>query len=113
MDSCRNIPLYDPLEVTKLLFGIKLSQNHPLNYRRVSKMTHDFEKFRETREKGNEAVLATKSLTTKRVYSLDKQAYGDGALDKGTGTTWAGSFHGAQKQRLYRLSLTTGRRTGL
>lgn len=47
-------------------------------------MTHDFENFREQREKGNAAVLATDSLTTKRIFSMDKQAYADGALDKGT-----------------------------
>ncbi len=47
-------------------------------------MAHNFEKFRENREKGNQAVLDTKNLTTKRIFSLDKQAYNDGALDKGT-----------------------------
>ncbi len=45
---------------------------------------HPFEAFRTKREKGNEAVLKTDNLTIKRLFSLDKQTYNDGALDKGT-----------------------------
>ena len=43
-------------------------------------MPHPFEAFRERREKGNSAVLETQSLVIKRLYSLDKNTYGDGAL---------------------------------
>lgn len=45
---------------------------------------HPFEAFRKKRQRGNEAVLKTDNLVIKRLFSLDKQAYGDGALDKGT-----------------------------
>ncbi len=44
-------------------------------------MTHPFETFRQKRLEGNEKALATENLLTKRFFSLDKQAYGDGALD--------------------------------
>ena len=47
-------------------------------------MTHPFETFRAKRQAGNDKVLATDNLLTKRFFSLDKQAYGDGALDAGT-----------------------------
>ncbi len=43
-------------------------------------MTHPFEAFREKRKQGNERLLDTKNLLTKRFVSLDKQAYSDGAL---------------------------------
>ncbi len=47
-------------------------------------MTHPFETFRTQRNEGNEAILKTKNLITKRVFSLDKQTYSDGKLSKGT-----------------------------
>ena len=43
-------------------------------------MTHRFQTFREKRQRGNENLLKTKNLVTKRFISLDKQAYADGAL---------------------------------
>lgn len=43
-------------------------------------MTHPFEEFREKRQRGNEKLIETKNLVTKRLVSLDKQAYADGAL---------------------------------
>lgn len=43
-------------------------------------MTHPFEDFRQKREQGNQALLDKAGLVTKRLMSLDKQAYGDGAL---------------------------------
>ncbi|MCW8878072.1 MAG: carboxymuconolactone decarboxylase family protein [Kangiellaceae bacterium] len=43
-------------------------------------MSHPFEEFREKRQQGNERLLDTKNLVTKRFVSLDKQAYSDGAL---------------------------------
>ncbi|WP_144393302.1 carboxymuconolactone decarboxylase family protein [Pleionea sediminis] len=47
-------------------------------------MTHPFEEFRAKRKAGNEKALETDNLLTKRFFSLDKQAYGDGALDAKT-----------------------------
>lgn len=47
-------------------------------------MTHAFEEFRKKRLEGNEKALNTDNLLTKRFFSLDKQAYGDGALDAKT-----------------------------
>ena len=47
-------------------------------------MTHPFETFRAQRKAGNEKALDTNNLLTKRFFSLDKQAYGDGALDART-----------------------------
>ncbi|MCO7222899.1 carboxymuconolactone decarboxylase family protein [Pleionea sp. CnH1-48] len=47
-------------------------------------MTHPFETFREKRKAGNEKALDTDNLMTKRFFSLDKQAYGDGALNMKT-----------------------------
>lgn len=47
-------------------------------------MTHDFERFLERRERGNERLLDTESLALKRFMALDKQVYGDGALDTRT-----------------------------
>lgn len=47
-------------------------------------MTHPFEEFREKRKAGNERLLDTQNLLTKRFVSLDKQAYADGALPKET-----------------------------
>ena len=43
-------------------------------------MTHPFEAFLERRENGNEKLLETQSLATKRFMALDKQVYADGAL---------------------------------
>ena len=43
-------------------------------------MSHPFEEFREKRQQGNERLIDTKNLVTKRFVSLDKQAYSDGAL---------------------------------
>lgn len=43
-------------------------------------MKHPFEEFREKRIKGNEKLLNTDNLVTKRFISLDKQAYKEGAL---------------------------------
>lgn len=43
-------------------------------------MKQPFEEFREKRQEGNERLLDTKNLVTKRFVSLDKQAYVDGAL---------------------------------
>ncbi|PIP78466.1 MAG: carboxymuconolactone decarboxylase family protein [Gammaproteobacteria bacterium CG22_combo_CG10-13_8_21_14_all_40_8] len=47
-------------------------------------MPHPFEEYRSKRLEGNEAILKTKNLITKRVFSLDKGTYSDGALSKGT-----------------------------
>ncbi|WP_196138248.1 carboxymuconolactone decarboxylase family protein [Aliikangiella sp. G2MR2-5] len=47
-------------------------------------MQHPFEQFREKRLQGNEKLLETNNLVTKRLMSLDKQAYGDSALPKKT-----------------------------
>ncbi len=47
-------------------------------------MTNAFEAFREKRLAGNEKALNTDNLLTKRFFSLDKQAYGDGALPSDT-----------------------------
>jgi len=47
-------------------------------------MKHDFENFRHLRQQGNEKVLETDSLTIKRIFSLDKQAYKEHTLPKGT-----------------------------
>ncbi|TQV76892.1 carboxymuconolactone decarboxylase family protein [Aliikangiella marina] len=47
-------------------------------------MSHEFEKFREKRLKGNAKLLETDNLLTKRFVSLDKQAYKDGALPADT-----------------------------
>ncbi len=47
-------------------------------------MTHPFEEFRAKRLAGNEKALDTENLLTKRFFSLDKQAYGDSALDAKT-----------------------------
>lgn len=47
-------------------------------------MTHPFEAFREKRLAGNEKLLDTENLLTKRFVSLDKQAYADGALPANT-----------------------------
>lgn len=43
-------------------------------------MSHSFEEYRKKRQQGNERLLDTKNLVTKRFVSLDKQAYSDGAL---------------------------------
>ncbi len=43
-------------------------------------MSHPFEEFRNRRESGNAAVLATDSLVIKRFFGLDKNTYADGAL---------------------------------
>ncbi|MGX5174212.1 carboxymuconolactone decarboxylase family protein [Aliikangiella sp. IMCC44653] len=43
-------------------------------------MSHPFEEFRAKRKAGNEKLLSTDNLLTKRFVSLDKQAYKDGAL---------------------------------
>lgn len=43
-------------------------------------MTHPFEQFRQKRLQGNEKLANTKNLVTKRLMSLDKQAYSEGAL---------------------------------
>lgn len=43
-------------------------------------MKQPFELFREKRQEGNERLLDTKNLVTKRFVSLDKQAYVEGAL---------------------------------
>ncbi|MET1253701.1 carboxymuconolactone decarboxylase family protein [Aliikangiella maris] len=43
-------------------------------------MTHPFEEYRKKRKAGNEKLLKTDNLVTKRFVSLDKQAYKDGAL---------------------------------
>ena len=45
---------------------------------------HPFEEFREQRIAGNQAALETNSLLVKRLFGLDKTAYGNGALDKKT-----------------------------
>lgn len=45
---------------------------------------HPLEKFREKRKAGNETVLETNNLLIKRLFGLDKTAYGDNALDKKT-----------------------------
>ncbi len=45
---------------------------------------HPFEEFRAKRLAGNEAALDTNSLLVKRLFGLDKTAYGEGALDKRT-----------------------------
>ncbi|MEE4244104.1 MAG: carboxymuconolactone decarboxylase family protein [Kangiellaceae bacterium] len=47
-------------------------------------MTHPFETFRQKRLEGNDKALDTDNLLIKRFFSLDKQAYGEGALDKKT-----------------------------
>ncbi|HFB67003.1 MAG TPA: carboxymuconolactone decarboxylase family protein [Aeromonadales bacterium] len=47
-------------------------------------MTQDFEQFRQQRIAGNEKVLQTDSLTIKRIFSLDKQAYKENTLSKAT-----------------------------
>lgn len=47
-------------------------------------MKHPFEEFRQKRLEGNEKLLETDNLLTKRFVSLDKQAYKDGALDADT-----------------------------
>ena len=47
-------------------------------------MPHPFEEFRAKRQAGNDKALDTENLLTKRFFSLDKQAYGDGALDSKT-----------------------------
>jgi AhpD family alkylhydroperoxidase len=47
-------------------------------------MTHPFEQFRQKRLQGNAQLLDTKSLLTKRLVSLDKQAYSDGTLPVAT-----------------------------
>ena len=47
-------------------------------------MPHAFEEFRARRERGNEKVLQTESLAIKRFFGLDKNVYGDGALDSST-----------------------------
>ncbi len=47
-------------------------------------MTHPFEKFREQRRAGNAKALDTDNLLIKRLFGLDKTAYGDGALDRKT-----------------------------
>ncbi len=43
-------------------------------------MTHPFQEFRKKRLSGNEKLLDTENLLSKRFISLDKQAYKDGAL---------------------------------
>ncbi|WP_444994153.1 carboxymuconolactone decarboxylase family protein [Aliikangiella sp. IMCC44359] len=43
-------------------------------------MPHPFEEFRAKRQAGNEKLLDTENLVTKRLMSLDKQAYKDAAL---------------------------------
>ena len=45
---------------------------------------HPFEQFEQRRQQGNERVLDTHSLATKRFFGLDKQVYADGALDART-----------------------------
>lgn len=47
-------------------------------------MSHPFEEFRQKRLAGNEKLLETDNLLTKRFVSLDKQAYKDGALPADT-----------------------------
>jgi len=47
-------------------------------------MSHPFEEFRQKRLAGNEKLLDTDNLLTKRFVSLDKQAYKDGALSADT-----------------------------
>jgi AhpD family alkylhydroperoxidase len=43
-------------------------------------MSHAFEEFRNKRLAGNEKLLNTNNLLTKRFVALDKQAYKEGAL---------------------------------
>ncbi len=47
-------------------------------------MSHEFEEFRKKRLIGNEALLDTDNLITKRIFSLDKQTYSNGLLGKST-----------------------------
>ena len=47
-------------------------------------MSHPFEEFRAKRIAGNEKVLITDNLLTKRFVALDKQAYGEGQLSAKT-----------------------------
>ena len=44
-------------------------------------MSHAFDEFRARREAGNKSLLKTNSLVIKRLFALDKNTYGDGALD--------------------------------
>jgi AhpD family alkylhydroperoxidase len=44
-------------------------------------MADDFPAFRARREAGNARVLDTDNLAIKRFFGLDKQVYGEGALD--------------------------------
>lgn len=47
-------------------------------------MPHPFEEFRARRLAGNELVLKTENLGIKRLFSLDKITYDDGALPRKT-----------------------------
>lgn len=47
-------------------------------------MTHPFEEFREKRAEGNAMALDTNSLLIKRLFSMDKTAYGEASLDSKT-----------------------------
>jgi AhpD family alkylhydroperoxidase len=43
-------------------------------------MSNPVEEFNSYRSKMNEKLLATDNLTLKRIFAIDSQAYGDGAL---------------------------------